>query len=245
MKVFRCVPQEVLKLIACVTMLADHIGAVFFPELLWIRIIGRIAFPIYCFLLAEGVRRTRDPRKYLLRLLVGIFLAELPFDYLFFGSFTMAHQSVMVTLTLGAFMLLCMEQLRPAALKILLPVPFILIAEYCQCDYGGYGILLIAIFGLTKNWFAQLLAVLILSLWKDGSYIVDAMQYFPGWPAAVAVKHIVSISPPIQSLCVTAMVPIGLYDHRKLTRSQWVQTGFYLFYPVHLTVLLVIANYLL
>ena len=46
--------QEGLKLIACVTMLIDHIGAAFVPSMLWLRVVGRIAFPIYCFLLAEG-----------------------------------------------------------------------------------------------------------------------------------------------------------------------------------------------
>ena len=49
----RGLSQEGLKLIACVTMLIDHIGAAFVP-VLWLRVVGRIAFPIYCFLLAEG-----------------------------------------------------------------------------------------------------------------------------------------------------------------------------------------------
>ena len=58
----RCLPQEGLKLIACAAMLLDHIGAVFCSGI-GLRIIGRIAFPIYCFLLAEGIHYTREPRK--------------------------------------------------------------------------------------------------------------------------------------------------------------------------------------
>ena len=66
--------QEGLKLIACVTMLIDHIGAAFVPWM-WLRMVGRIAFPIYCFLLAEGAFYTRNPRRYGARLAVGALLA--------------------------------------------------------------------------------------------------------------------------------------------------------------------------
>ena len=95
------ISQEGLKLLACVTMLIDHIGAVFFPQFQWLRIIGRLSFPIYCFLLAEGVHYTRNPAKYGLRLLLVAGLAELPYDLLFYGKLTWAKNSVMVTLLLG------------------------------------------------------------------------------------------------------------------------------------------------
>ena len=98
--------QEGLKVIACISMLVDHIGAMLFPELAWLRIIGRLAFPIYCFLLVEGMKYTRNPKNYILRLGIGMLLAELPFDILFEKGFSWASQSVMVTLTLGAVMLL-------------------------------------------------------------------------------------------------------------------------------------------
>ena len=89
------ISQEGLKLLACITMLIDHIGATLMirliqetsandASLVWLyylmRIIGRIAFPIYCFLLVEGAAHTRDPKKYGLRLFVGMLLSEIPFD---------------------------------------------------------------------------------------------------------------------------------------------------------------------
>ena len=195
--------------------------------------------------MTEGIRHTRNPGKYLLRLGLGILLAELPFDYLFFGGFTWEHQSVMVTLTLGSIMLLTMDKVQHAGLKALLVIPFAITAETVQCDYGGYGILLIAIFALTDKWYLQTALMLVIGLIKDMQYVINALQYFPGWPTGVAVKHIVSLRPPVQSFSLAAMLPIGLYSGRKLTRSQWVQTGFYLFYPVHLTLLFIFANYLL
>ena len=226
-------------------MLIDHIGAVLFPGQLWLRIIGRIAFPIYCFLLAEGIHKTRNPLKYLSRLFIGIFLSELPFDFALFGKFTWDHQSVMVTLFLGALMLLCMQQVQPRVLKVLLVLPFAWIAEVCNCDYSAMGILLIAVYGLIPTLSGQLVGTLLLCVAQDIRYVVDGLEAFPGWPTGKAIAYIFKSRPPIETLATAAMVPIGLYNRQKLTHSKALQWGFYLFYPIHLTLLWVISNYLL
>src|SRR5699024_500130 len=88
--------QEGLKLLACLTMLLDHIGATLVPG--WtLRIIGRLAFPIFCFLLAEGAHYTKNPAKYAFRLAIGAILSEIPFDFALFGGWTWYYQSVMLT----------------------------------------------------------------------------------------------------------------------------------------------------
>lgn len=222
-------PQEALKLIACITMLIDHFGAsvVLAMRTPWMadlyytcRIIGRIAFPIYCFLLVEGIRRTRSPMKYILRLAVGILLAELPFDFLFEGGFTWAYQSVMVTLTLGAVMLLCMQKLEKKWMKLLVVIPFALLAELAKCDYGQWGIAMIAVFALFDNLPLQFIGVAAINaMIPSGTIAIFGMQV------------------SIQLFAIVAMVPIAFYSGRKLTRSRAIQWGFYLFYPVHLLVL--------
>lgn len=58
-----------LKIIAMITMTCDHVGMQIFPQFLWLRIIGRLAMPIYAYMIAEGCRHTRDRKRYLLRLL--------------------------------------------------------------------------------------------------------------------------------------------------------------------------------
>lgn len=223
------IPQEVLKLIACITMLIDHFGAAIVPYLpiphmvgvyYTCRIIGRIAFPIYCFLLVEGMRRTRNPKKYILRLGIGILLAEIPFDLLFEGGFSWAYQSVMVTLTLGALMLFCMRKTEKKWLKLLMVLPFAVLAELAKCDYGGWGIAMIAVFALLDSFTLKLLGVLFVSAAMPSAGITVFGVFFSCELAALL-----------------AMLPIGFYSRGKLTYNRALQWGFYLFYPVHLLVL--------
>ena len=230
---YACIPQEVLKLIACAAMLIDHFGAAIVIHLsvphmaefyYACRIIGRIAFPIYCFLLCEGMRHTRSPQKYILRLAIGIPMAELPFDLLFWGGVTWEHQNVMVTLTLGAVMLLCMDKTEKEWLRLLLVIPFAILAEVFRCDYGGWGIATIAVFALIPGLTAQTVC-LALICWLMGSPAVPVL----------------GVRIPIELFAVLAMLPIALYSGRKRTASPTVQWGFYLFYPVHLLILWMIS----
>ncbi len=221
--------QEGLKLIACITMLIDHFGHAIVPylpvpymaELYYTcRIIGRIAFPIYCFLLVEGMYYTHNPQKYILRLAVGILLAELPFDILFEGGVSLEAQSVMVTLTLGAVMLWCIQKIDQKWLKLLIAVPFAVLAELVKSNYGGWGIAMIAVFALCDRFSLQCLGMLL----------VNAMM-------ESAVLPVFGIPVSAQLFAVFAMVPISFYGGEKHTHSKVVQWGFYLFYPVHLLVL--------
>ena len=223
----KCVNQEMLKLIACVTMLLDHLGAVFFwPQHWWLRAVGRIAFPIFCYLLAEGIHHTRNPKKYALRLLAGAVLSELPFDLLFFGQFTWAHQSVMVTLLLAFLYGMVQKKLDGAGLKLLMAVPFMALADLLHTDYGSWGVAMVALFVLTReSRYAnvyQLLGMIAIN------YMIGGVN--------VPVGFLVV---PIQILALGALIPIGLYSGKKATKNPWVQWAFYLFYPVHLALLLI------
>ena len=240
----RGLSQEGLKLIACVTMLLDHIGATLvlrmiqelpvrneqYALLVWVyyglRIIGRIAFPIYCFLLVEGAYRTRYPKKYGLRLFVGMLLSEIPFDlaFSFRGRmfFDWTSNSVMVTLLLGFLMIEAMKRLEGFR-KIVVILPFYVAAELLHTDYAGMGILLIAVFALTRGanhekLLCTLGAALVLS--SGGR----DMQILGIWIST-------------ESFALLSLIPIFCYDGRKLTHSKAVQWAFYLFYPVHIALL--------
>ncbi|MGN0977952.1 MAG: TraX family protein [Faecousia sp.] len=241
------ISQETLKLIACVTMLIDHVGATIVLEMyrhastganawtlyqiyLLMRIIGRIAFPIYCFLLAEGTHYTKNPKKYALRLAIGAVLSELPFDFAFWGSWTWEYQSVMLTMLMGFFALEAMEKCKNRLLKIVVMLPFALLAEWMQTDYGGAGVVMIALFGMTRElphrWLFQLAgtALIIYTL-------------IPSW------FRIGQVRIPLEMFGLIALIPIALYSGRKATSNKAVQWGFYLFYPVHLTALCLISRF--
>ena len=230
-------PQEVLKLIACVTMLVDHFGHAIVPglpvmhmvELYYAcRIISRIAFPIYCFLLVEGMRRTRNPQKYILRLGIGVLLAEIPFDLLFEGGFSWGYQSVMVTLTLGALMLFCMRKTEKKWWRLLMVLPFAVLAELAKCDYGGWGIAMIAVFALLDRFSLQFAGVLLVAAAMPSAGITVFGVFFSCELAALL-----------------AMLPIGFYSGRKLTYNRALQWSFYLFYPVHLLILWLILPFIM
>ena len=224
--------QESLKIIACVTMLIDHAGAVFVPSMgnyslyYAMRIIGRLAFPIYCFLLAEGVARTKNPVKYGLRLFIGMLLAEIPFDLALFGEFSWAYQSVMVTLLLGFGMALVMQKLDRT--KLVPVIVFAFLAELFQTDYGAWGIFMIALFVMTRDR-------------KDRNNLQLIGMLIICWFMNSVQVRIGSIRIPIELFAVLSLIPIFLYSGKKSTGSKVVQTMFYLFYPVHLLVLYIIS----
>lgn len=217
------ISQEGLKLLACVTMLIDHVGAVFFPQLRWMRIIGRISYPIYAFLLSEGVHYTRSPAKYGLRLLLVAVISELPYDLLFSGGFTWRKNSIMVTLLIGFAMGMAMKKC-PLWGKFLAVLPFAFVSRYTHGTYGMYGVLMIAMFLLTRDmpWrpLVQGLLLTLLSL------------RMAGFPSRLGV----------QICAIAAIVPLALYSGQKKIHSSALQWGFTLFYPLHIILFLLIRG---
>ena len=223
-----------LKLIAICTMFIDHLGYTLFPGDLWLRCVGRVAFPIFCFLIAEGCVYTQDRRKYALRLLAFALLSEIPFNLMNSGAvWDSYHQNVLWTLLTGA--LVCW--LIDWALKNRRALAFVLTAlvmaaaffllERLNTDYGGWGMLLVVMFygvhrapgGAVSKMIAQLFGLTFFSLAAMGGYV------------------------SIELWSLVALVPIWLYNGQRGFSPKAVQYGFYAFYPVHILVLSLIAMY--
>lgn len=239
----RGLSQEGLKLIACVTMLLDHIGAVIVLELFYrepsgelldlyeaLRLIGRIAFPVYCFLLAEGSVHTRNPLRYGLRLVALMLLAEIPYDLAFYGGANWQNQNVMVTLLLAFLTLEAGKKCPNQLLKLLVAVPFAGLAELARGDYGAEGVLLVVLFALTREMPRRRLFQ-FLGMW---------FLFSPSH--AMLLNWLGGIRITTQEWALLALIPISIYSGRKTTGSRAAQWGFYLFYPAHLLVLYLIGR---
>ena len=143
----------VLKLIACLSMFIDHLGAVCFSGMMGFRIIGRLAFPIYCFLLVEGAVHTHDMKKYILRMGIFALISEVPFDLAFYHRLVYTeHQNVFFTLGLGLLAIWFLEHpiehldIPDVLYKLLVIIAAGLIAEFFNTDYGFTGIAVICVF---------------------------------------------------------------------------------------------------
>lgn len=207
-----------LKILACISMVIDHLGAVVFPDALWMRYVGRLSFPIFAFLLAEGFYRTKNIKKYLFRMGIFALISEVPFDLaLKDGIVDMSSQNVYFTLFLGLLMLYLIKWTNAPYLKVIIIVSVMAIAQQIHCDYRYPGIWMILSFALLRD----------LPMFKNLNIISANVRLF-------ATK--------IQVAGALALIPIGLYNGKK--GPSW-KYFFYAFYPVHLLMIYFAKEYLI
>lgn len=227
-----------LHLFAMGLMLCDHLWAALFPAQEWLTCIGRIAFPIFAFLAAEGFRRTQDLRRYLLRLLFGALLSEIPFNLMCSGSvFYPYHQNVLWTFLLALLMILliekCRARFRPvfavSASAALVMLGFLL-GYAAILDYYGAGVLTVLTFYFFKeqNWnnrLCQLLCLYYLNVILLGGYSYAIFLFGRGIELAQ------------QSFALFALIPIWLYQGRQGPHGKAFRFFCYAFYPAHMLLL--------
>ena len=232
-----------LKLMACITMLIDHIGASCLEAGLLVpliasgtfstdpaaasllqldrvlRYIGRLAFPIFCFLLVEGFLHTHDLKKYALRMLGFALISEWPFDWAFFSGVYWGHQNVYFTLLLGLLAMKALDTYQtpegmPALKGILGAATCFLAAALLHCDYDVLGLaLILALYMTRKDKRAQCIAGAVFSLFEPVAPLAFGLVWF--------------------------------YSGERGGSSKLEQWAFYWFYPAHIFVLGVLANLVL
>lgn len=188
-----------------------------------LRLIGRLGFPIFCFLLIEGFTHTRNVWKYAFRLFLFAFISEVPFDLAFNGTvFYMDYQNVFFTLFLGLCALIVIkfieDKMNNLVLRYLLIIPasilFMLLAYLLKTDYAAMGVLTIIVMYLLRNKKVLEMAA--------GCIILTVMS----------LMEITSFF---------TLIPVSKYNGERGLKLKYV---FYAFYPVHLFILYLIAYFM-
>ncbi len=254
-----------LKLIALITMLIDHIGAIliwriyaasysltgsmYISEKLsdkiivwvsenqdivftiyeWTRYIGRMAFPIYCFLLVEGFMHTRSVAKYAGRLALFALISEIPFDLACYGQlWRYSSNNVFFTLVLGLLAIWAVsyvekfyefwqeKEWEPILGRILtLSAGLIIIV-----GFGAFADMVL----FTDYGLGGVVAIVVMYLLRGQKEVAFA--------AAVLALTVITSSTEILALFM--LYPIMKYDG---SRGRNMKCIFYAFYPVHLLIL--------
>ena len=233
---------DLLKLVAMISMLIDHTGKMFFSSYQLMRIVGRLAFPIYAYCIAVGCVYSRDRFRYLSRIvLVGLIsqpfyavalahsnsqMYAIRFAYnpvgavLNFYVQSWMTPNIMLTLALG---LLIIWSLRDKQFVCTLALMLLVWKIQSGVNYGWKGVALIVLFYLTiSRWWLSLPVMLCYMLWwgmEGSSYQLFGARF------------------GIQMFAVLALPLIYIPTYSKLKLNKWV---FYLFYPAHLAGIMLI-----
>ena len=224
---------SILKLIACLAMLIDHMAA-FLPgdfmnmkETLFMignkavslrmimHYIGRIAFPLFAFLITEGFTHTHDRKKYGINLLIFALISELPWNLVHTGELFYSRQNVFFTLLLGYLGLCAIDLYKNDHKKSIITLACLLgVSLVLRADYTcfGFGFILLLYILKDRYMMAILGCCMLPSRWIGG----------------------------------LAFIPILMYNgQRGFAKAKWTKYAFYIFYPLHLLALYLIRTYIL
>ena len=224
---YKVLDGSALKLIAMLTMVIDHTAAVLvkyrnvplftalghtidlYPTM---RIIGRISFPIYAFLLVEGFLHTSNPKKYARDLLILALISEIPWNLEHTGRLFYSHQNVMFTLLLGLLGIWAIREYRDEFRKLapcllgLLAVSLVL-----RADYGctGFGFILLLYLLREKKLYRAVVGTCFLGSLPAGLAFIPISMY---------------------------------NGKRGFIQGRFLKYAFYAFYPLHLFILFAIRK---
>lgn len=147
--------NDILKVIAILLMLVDHIGHVFFPQYISFRIVGRMSFPIFAYYISMGYLHSSNMKKYAGRLFLFGVLSQVPYYLLFGGGL-----NIFFTLLLGLICIYFLDQKKYFFLVLAILSPMIL-----DFEYGYYGLfMIIAFYYFRENKMTAIFAITFLNI---------------------------------------------------------------------------------
>ena len=219
----------VIKIIAAVSMLIDHMGLLLFPQYGIMRILGRLAFPLYAFCIAEGFYYTRDRKRYFLQ----IFVLGLACQIVYFIADGSMYLGVLIAFSLSILLMWTLDgvkkafaakdgTIKAAAIFVLALTAVAALCHFMTVDYGFVGILLpVLAFASDKKWVR-------LGLFSLGLAALCAVIYCSG-------------GLDVQWWALAALPLLALYNGKP--GKYRMKYFFYVFYPAHLAVLYLIAMF--
>lgn len=212
--------REILKWIALITMTIDHTGAVLFPGYELLRVIGRLSFPIFGYLIVLGVESTRNVRNYFLRLFLFALISQVPF-YLALGYPPFESLNIFFTLSFGILSL---------TNPLMMAVSFFASA-LLNFDYNVYGIALIIMMRILKNNTKHGVISLI---------VLNSIFIF-----IYPIQILSLLALPIIILYKNGSLNIERAANESRLKKSLRKYLFYSYYPIHLTVLYIIKSYII
>lgn len=222
---YQVLSGSALKLIACLSMLADHLSKCYLCRFAWFRetwftvlgrsvsaqelmmAFGRFAFPLFVFLLVVGFENTRNRTKYGISLFILALLSELPFNLMLGGAIRFPVQNVIFTLLLGYLAMWSQSALknRPV-LSFAALITLFMVSKYLKADYGAAGfIFILLVYGLRREKILRCIAA----------------------PFLLASK---------MKVMLALMLTLLYNGQRGFIKTPFLKYCFYAFYPVHMLV---------
>lgn len=291
---FGGISGSTLKLIAIVTMFIDHLGATVLRTVMnlpsvirsefWSdfwqtaysssRNIGRIAFPIFCFLIVEGFIHTRNVWKYASRMFLFALISEIPFDIALKGNwYHPMKQNVYFTLLIGLLVLIgidaaerlcqkCIHKLQESsgsyapvktgfmhilsiAASVLIIWAGMRLAAWIDTDYNFKGVFLIAVLYIVRRCEEASPHIKFYAAQANSSsefHGTHTSSAIPGNRSRLLTCFAGAMAVSWELPAPLGFIPVYLYNG---TRGLRMKYFFYWFYPVHLLILHVIADYLI
>lgn len=214
-----------LKLIALVTMTIDHIAmmlisidSVFYTPM---RSIGRLSFVLFAFLITEGLRHTKNKEKYIATMFLFAFAIDIPRLFFHLQYFT----NIFYTLGLGAFAIYLIKRQKNIVLQIVIILAILYTAVALDVNYGAFGVMVIISIEFAR---------LFVSDTKIVAPIVMAMLYY--------ILMYAFQQPAIQMYGILSFLIIMLYNCNRGYYHPRIKYLIYVYYPVHLLILIGIAH---
>ncbi len=222
-KKYQVLDGTTLKIIAMISMVFDHVGDMFFPDVMWPRMIGRLAMPIFSFFIAEGFAHTRDRKKYLCRIGIFALISEIPFDLAFEGRVGFTHQNIMLSFFLAVLALMLFDRIQGGKNQEGKHTPI------WKTALGVFAVAVIAVLSLLLRADYTVFAVIAVFLF----YVLR--QKHPLTRTGVGIAFL-ALTRTMGYYCATgfSFIPLALYNGKKGKGLKWL---FYVFYPGHLLLL--------